>query len=154
MLTRAARSSSGSPAAVSSRTEPSARTSSSASTWEEMLRSFAPVPWVPVEIAPATVWRSMSPRFSIASPSRCSSSLRSASTVPAPTLTRPEERSASITPLSAPTSTIVPSVIAVSVNEWPLPATLTLRPAAAAAPTASASSSRRRGRSCSNGAQA
>ena len=67
--TRAARSRSASAPAVSSRTLPSARTSSIASTWEEMLRSFAPVPWVPVEIAPAIVWRSMSPRFSIASPS-------------------------------------------------------------------------------------
>ena len=98
-----------------------------------MLRSFAPVPWVPVEIAPAIVWRSMSPRFSIASPSPCSSSLSSASTVPAPTLTRPEAGSASITPLSGRTSTIVPSVIAASVKEWPEPATLTLRPAATAA---------------------
>ena len=44
-------------------------------------------------------------------------SLRSASTVPAPTLTRREERSASSTPLSAPASIIVPSVIAVSVKE-------------------------------------
>ena len=97
-----------------------------------MLRSRAPVPCVPVEIAPAIVWRSMSPRFSIASPSRASSSLRSARTVPAPTSTRPEPGSASSTPRSASTATIVPSVIAVSVNEWPEPATLTRRPAAAA----------------------
>ena len=144
--TRAARSSCGSVAALSWRTLPSARTSSSPSTWAEMLRSLAPVPWVPVEIAPAIVWRSMSPRFSIASPSRASSSLRSASTVPAPTLTRPEPGSASITPRSASIRTIVPSVIAASVKECPEPATLTLRPAAAAAAIASPSSSRLAGR--------
>ena len=118
-----------------------------------MLRSRAPVPWVPVEIAPAIVWRSMSPRFSIASPSRASSSLRSDSTVPAPTLTRPESGSASITPRSASIRTIVPSVIAASVKECPEPATLTLRPAAAAAAIASASSSRVRGRATSTGRQ-
>ena len=137
MPTRAARSSSGWVAALSWRTPPSASTSSIPSTWAEMLRSRAPVPWVPVEIAPAIVWRSMSPRFSIASPSRASSSLRSASTVPAPTLTRPEPGSASITPFSASIRTIVPSVIAASVKECPEPATLTLRPAAAAAAIAS-----------------
>ena len=128
--TRAARSRS--PSASSSRTLPSARTSSIAATWEEMLRSLAPVPWVPVEIEPAIVWRSMSPRFSIASPSSCSRSLSSARIVPPPTLTSPDAGSASITPLSAPTSIIVPSVIAASVKEWPEPATLIGRPSAAA----------------------
>ena len=65
-----------------------------------MLRSLAPVPWVPVEIAPAIVWRSMSPRFSIASPSPCSSSLSSARTVPAADLDQAATPgSASITPL-------------------------------------------------------
>jgi hypothetical protein len=118
-----------------------------------MLRSLAPVPWVPVAIAPAIVWRSISPRFSIARPSRASSSLRSASTVPAPTSTRPEAGSASSTPLSDSTRTIVPSVIAASVKECPEPATLTLRPAAAAAATASTSSSRSAGRTISAGRQ-
>ena len=151
--TRAARSSSGWVAAASCRTLPSASTSSRPSTWAEMLRSRAPVPWVPVEIAPAIVWRSMSPRFSIASPSRVSSSLRSASTVPAPTRTRPEPGSASSTPFSASIPSIVPSVIAVSVNECPEPATLIRRPAAAAAEIASASSSRLDGRTVSSGRQ-
>ncbi len=119
-----------------------------------MFRSFAPVPWVPVEIAPEIVCRSMSPRFSIARPSRASSSLRSARTVPPPTLTRPDPRSASNTPASAPTSTIVPSVRAASVNEWPEPATLIGAPSAAAAPTSAASSSRFRGRTIFRGRQA
>ena len=151
--TRAARSSSGSPSAVSSRTLPSPRTSSTASTWAEMFRRPAPVPWVAVEIAPAIVWRSMSPRFSIASPSRASAWLRSARTVPAPTLTRPEAGSASITPASASIRSIVPSVIAASVKECPEPATLTLRPAAAAAATAPASPAASRGLTISAGAQ-
>jgi hypothetical protein len=115
--TRAARSSSGLVAALRWRTLPSARTSSSPSTRAEMLRRRAPVPWVPVEIAPEIVCRSMSPRFSIARPSPASSSFSSASTVPPATLTKPEPGSASITPLSAPRSIIVPSVIAASVKE-------------------------------------
>ncbi len=143
--TRAARSSSGSPSALSSRTLPSARTSSSASTWAEILRSLDPVPWVPVEIAPAIVWRSMSPRFSIASPRPSRRSLSSARTVPPATRTRPEEGSASSTPLSAETSIIVPSVSAASVKEWPEPGTLTVRPASADSATAAARASRSAG---------
>ena len=143
--TRAARSSSGSVAALRWRTLPSARTSSIPSTWDEMLRRRAPVPWVPVEIAPEIVWLSMSPRFSIARPSRASSSFSSRSTVPPPTRTRPESRSASRTPLSPPASIIVPAVSAVSVKEWPEPATRTLSPLPAAATIVSASSSRSRG---------
>ena len=129
-------------------------TSSIATTWVERLPNFAPVPWVPVEIAPATVWRSMSPRFSIARPRRSSSSLTSARIAPAPTLTSPEEGSASMTPPRAPMSIIVPSVIAASVKEWPEPATLTFLPASAAAATAAASSSRLRGASLSTGRHA
>ena len=51
-----------------------------------------------------------------------------------------------MTPPSSSTRSITPSVSAVSVNEWPEPATRIFRPAAAAAATASASSSRLRGR--------
>ena len=118
-----------------------------------MLRRPAPVPWVAVEIAPAIVWRSMSPRFSIASPSPASARLRSASTVPAPTLTRPEAGSASITPARASIRIIEPSVIAASVNECPEPGMLTFRPADAAAATASASSPVSRGLTISAGRQ-
>ena len=51
-----------------------------------------PVPWVPVEIEPASVWRSMSPRFSNASPSSSRRRLRSPRTIPASTLTSPDAR--------------------------------------------------------------
>ena len=66
--TRAAGSSSGSESAEISSRVPSGSTSSIASISEERLRKRAPVPWVAVEIAPATVCLSMSPRFSSASP--------------------------------------------------------------------------------------
>ena len=68
--TRAARQSSGSESREHSTSEPSAVTSSIASTWLEMFRRRSPVPCVAVEIAPAIVCTSMSPRFSSASP-RC-----------------------------------------------------------------------------------
>ena len=151
--TRAARSRSPSDSSRS-RTRPSPVTSSTPTTWVERLPSLSPVPWVPVEIAPATVWRSMSPRFSIARPRRWSSWLSSARMVPAPTRTSPLAGSASITPLRAPMSIIVPSVSAASVNEWPEPATLTFLPASAAEATAAASSSRSRGATRSAGRQA
>ena len=54
--------------ASSASVEPSASTSVSSATCEEMLRRRAPVPCVAVEIAPAMLWTSMSPRFSSASP--------------------------------------------------------------------------------------
>ena len=49
-------------------TDPSARTSRSAETWPAMPVKSLPVPWVPVEMAPAMVWVSMSPMFSRARP--------------------------------------------------------------------------------------
>ena len=51
--------------------EPSAVIIVSARTWVARPPKSAPDPWVPVEIAPATLCRSMSPRFSSARP--CSS---------------------------------------------------------------------------------
>jgi len=45
----------------------------------------------------------------------------------------------------------VPFVIAALVNEWPDPATVTVRPASAAVTTAAASCSRSRGRTISAG---
>ena len=73
--------------------------------------------------------------------------------MPPPTLTSPDSRSASITPRSASIRSIVPAVIAASVNECPEPATLTLRSAAAARLIAAASSSRLAGRATSTGRQ-
>ena len=51
--------------------EPSASTSSIASTPVARLPSFAPVPCVPVTSAPASDWASMSPRFGSARPCAC-----------------------------------------------------------------------------------
>ena len=59
----------------------------------------APVPCVPVEIAPEIVCASMSPRFVMASPSRSSSALSVCSVVPARTVTRPVSMSAAATPV-------------------------------------------------------
>jgi len=55
-LTWAALNASGSFSAEHSRTLPSASTSVRPTTWLEILRSFSPVPWVAVEIAPLIVW--------------------------------------------------------------------------------------------------
>jgi hypothetical protein len=66
--TRTAGSSSGSESAETSSSVPSGSTSSTASTSVERFRKRAPVPCVPVEIAPEIVCRSMSPRFSSANP--------------------------------------------------------------------------------------
>ena len=48
----------------------------------------APVPWVPVEMAPEIDWRSMSPRFSIARPYGASSAGTWCRRVPASSVTR------------------------------------------------------------------
>ena len=150
--TRAARSMSPS-APVSSRTCPSAVTSSIASTWAEMLRSPAPVPCVPVEIAPATVWTSMSPRFSSARPMPQRCSFRACNEIPASTRTRPVSRSASSTRSRRSIATITPSVSAASVNECPVPGTRTVCPASRARPITSISSSRVPGRWIACGVQ-
>ena len=94
------------------------------------------MPWVAVEIAPASVWRSMSPRFSIARPRSHSAALRSRREIPASTLTRPESRSTSSTRFSASILIIAPSVSAASVKEWPEPAAWTVRPRSPARLTA------------------
>ncbi|OLE37036.1 MAG: hypothetical protein AUG48_05530 [Actinobacteria bacterium 13_1_20CM_3_68_9] len=111
------------------------------------------MPWVAVEIAPASVWRSMSPRFSIAIPRRQSAALRSRRVIPASTLTRPDSTSASTTRFSASIRIIAPSVSAASVKEWPEPAAWTVRPRSAARVTARISPSRVRGRSTTAGEQ-
>ena len=66
--TRAARQASGSDSSLSSTTEPSASTSSIECRAADRLGSREPVPCVPVAVAPAIDWTSMSPRFSKASP--------------------------------------------------------------------------------------
>ncbi len=142
MPTRAARKASESLASLSSCRTPSAVTISIASICAERLRHFAPVPWVAVEIAPASVCLSMSPRFSSARPWRSSLRLRSPSRIPASTLTRLPGRSTSRIRFIPSIRSIAPSVTAAGVNECPEPATLTARPAVVAFTTASISPSR------------
>ena len=120
--TRAARSSSP-PLIV--RSLPSASTSSIASTWPEMIGWRVPVPCVPVEIAPASDWASMSPRFDIARPRACSSRESACSRIPRSTRTSPLAASASSTRASASSEMSVPSVTAPALNEWPAPTTRT-----------------------------
>ncbi len=108
--------------------------------WAEMLRRRAPVPWVAVEIAPAIVCASMSPRFSRARPWPASRRLSSRIVMPAWTRTSPEERSTSSTPRSRRMLSDIPSVQAMSLNECPLPVTRRRRPRRSASTTAAASS--------------
>ena len=73
--------------------------------------------------------------------------------IPASTLTRPPTRSTSSTRLSDSIRSIVPSVSAAGVNEWPEPATLTVRPSSEAATIAETMPSRVFGRAMSCGSQ-
>ncbi len=92
--TRAALNRSGFSSAEQETTDPSASTSSRPATWVAMPPRPAPVPWVPVEIAPETVCASMSPRFAIARPRVSSVAFSSLIVVPDRTVTSPESRSA------------------------------------------------------------
>src|SRR5688572_5965001 len=142
-LTRAARSSSPSRRSC---TSPVPSTSRTPVTCDGRLPNLPPVPWVAVEIAPASVCGSTSPWFSIARPRVRSSSPRSCSVMPASTVT--SFPSTASTRRMADMSIITPSVQAMSVNEWPEPATL-IR---AAPVTAWISSSSERGLSMRSGA--
>jgi hypothetical protein len=90
------------------------------------------VPCVPVEMAPAIVWTSMSPRFGIARPRCHSVSFSSCSRVPASTVTNPEPTSARTTPDRPSGAIWMPSVTPIAVNECPDPIALTRRPFALA----------------------
>ena len=140
-LTRAARHPSGSVVAFTSTLDPSARTSSTECRPADRFGNRAPVPCVPVAVAPASDWLSMSPRFGSARPCACNRVLRSRKVIPASTRTRPLIRSTATMRFSRSSETRTPSVSTASVNECPDPATLTRRPAADAAATTSANSS-------------
>ena len=123
------------------------RTSRTPVTWDEMFAKRPPVPWVAVEIAPAIVWASTSPWFSRARPRSASAGPSSRIVMPASTVTwSPSTRS---TRFICERSSISPSVQAMSVNEWPAPATFTR----GAPATSRASSSSLPGRSTRSGAQ-
>ena len=134
--------------------EPSGAITSNASTWAETFWKRSPVPCVPVETEPATVWRSMSPRFSNATPSASSMRLRSWSTEPASTLKSPDSRSKSSFRVSPSRRTIVPSVRAQSVNEWPEADARTRRPRSTESATVFCSAPSVPGRSIDAGSQA
>jgi hypothetical protein len=107
--------------------------------------SRAPVPWVPVEIAPAMVCASMSPRLVMASPSVSSSALSRRIVVPERTVTCPVSRSTRSTPVQWRRSSASESATAIAVKECPLPQGRTVRPAAATAWTVAAISATLRG---------
>ena len=91
-----------------SRSLPSARTSSTASTCAERFGSRVPVPCVPVASAPASDWASMSPRFGIASPRACSSRESACRRMPGLDAHEPGRASASSTRSSASSESSVP----------------------------------------------
>lgn len=122
-------------------TVPSAVTISRARICADMDAESRPVPWVPVEVAPATVCSMMSPMLVSESPSRASAVLSRFSGVPASTVTVIAARSMSRMPVSRSGRISSPSVAAVAVNEWPVPTGFTFRPSSDALRSASASSS-------------
>ena len=90
--------------------------------------SGRPVPWVPVAIEPASVWRSMSPRFSNATPEVVEPAVELAEHDPRLDLDQARaRRSTASTRSSRSQRTITPSVSAMSVNEWPEPDARTRR---------------------------
>ncbi len=144
--TRAAANRSGRSRSEHETTDPSASTRSRAATWVAMPPSRAPVPCVPVEIAPEIVWASISPRFGIARPSASSAALSARIVVPERTVTSPVRTSAEITSVQPDRSSAAPVVAAAAVKECPLPSARTVSPAEAASLIASAMASAVRGR--------
>lgn len=114
---RAAAKTSGFSSGEQRRTVPSAVTSSSARICADIDAESRPVPWVPVEVAPATVCSMMSPMLVSDSPSRASAALSRFSGVPASTVTVIAVRSMSRMPVSRSGRMSTPSVAAVAVNE-------------------------------------
>lgn len=131
-LTLAARQASGSRSAESSTICPSPVTSSMECSAADRLRSRAPVPCVPVAVAPAIDCAPMSPRFSNARPWSHIAPASSPSVIPASTRTWPLARSTSTMRRMFSSVRSVPSVRTASVKECPAPATRTWRPASAA----------------------
>jgi hypothetical protein len=128
-LTRAAAKISGKADAEQRSTSPVPVTSVSPATNEDRQPSAAPVPWVPVEIAPPIVCRSMSPRFGMARPCSASIALSTRSGIPAWTVTCRASRSTETRPVIARMSKRTSPARAMSPNECPVPTGLTRRPA-------------------------
>ncbi|MGY3679172.1 hypothetical protein ACVWXU_002795 [Streptomyces sp. TE33382] len=138
---RAAANTSGFSSAEHRSTVPLAVTSSRPRICADMDAESRPVPWVPVEVAPATVCSMMSPMFVSDRPSRARAALSRLSGVPASTVTVIAVRSTSRIPVSSSGRISTPSVAAAAVNECPVPTGFTRRPSSRALRRASASSS-------------
>ena len=140
--TRAAANTSGSVSAEQDIDDPSASTRVSPLTAAAMPWSRAPVPWVPVAMAPLIVWRSMSPRLGRASPTACEGRVEHVQGCPRehahPLLARRRPRRCRS---AASRWSSSPSVATSGVKEWPEPATRTSVPRRPASTTAVATSS-------------
>ena len=145
---RAASNTSGSDSREQVRTEPSAVTSWRPTTVAGRPGAAHPVPWVPVDTAPARDCSAKSPRFGCARPSSHSSGPSRCSRVPAQTVTSapstrpsaPRVGTIDSTPARSSRDTSTPSVAAAGVKEWPAPTHLTLVPRSAARVTTSLTS--------------
>ena len=149
--TRAAWNSSGRCSAEHSTSSPSAVTRLRATTCWEREPKARPVPWVPVETAPATVCQSLSGRLVTASPWASSSWFRSRIVVPARTVTRWFSRSTAGSPDSPERSTMTSGARGSAEKLHPEPTARTPSPRRTAAATPSASSGTEVGRSTCRG---
>ena len=145
---RAASKTSGCEVGEQERTDPSAATSCSPTTVAGSPGAPHPVPWVPVDTAPASDCSAKSPRFCCANPSSQSRGPSRCRRVPAQTVTSaPSTRPAASRvgtidsmPVRSSRDTRTPSVAAAGVKECPAPTHLTRSPRSAAAVTTSLTS--------------
>ena len=100
---------------------PSASTSSRPAIWAAIPPTSRPVPWVPVWVAPDTVWTWMSPMLARERPRASSSALSTCSGQPASTVTVPAAGSTDRMAVSRSGRSSTPSQTAAGVKEWPLP---------------------------------
>ena len=122
---RARASTSGFSSASARSRVPSPVTISRPTTWALSEATRPPVPWVPVEMAPAMVCSAMSPMLCSDRPSFSRAVFSSCSGVPASTVMVIASRSTPTTPRRLSGRSSRPSVRAMSVKEWPVPGILT-----------------------------
>ena len=127
--------------AEASTTSPVPVTSWSAVIWADSPAVTPPVPWVPVEVAPASVCSAMSPMLCSDRPSRSSSALRTLSWVPAQAVTVIASRSTASSPARPWGRSIASSGAEMAVKLWPLPTIFTVPPTRRAPVTAATTSS-------------
>ena len=124
---RATANTSGFSVAAAVSTSPLPVTSSRPASWALSEATRPPVPWVPVEVAPATVCSAMSPMLCSDSPSASRAGVehvqRGAGAAPSPSGC---SRSTATSPASCAGLSMIPSGAAMPVNEWPVPGILTV----------------------------